>query len=261
MAAGTDRSSSDANLRRIRWAGGLLGLGLGGFFDGILLHQILQWHHLLSALREGPLADLRGQILADGVFHAVMYLIVAVGMWLLWKSRSVMADAGSGQQVLAHLLTGFGVWHLFDGIAVHWLLGLHRVNPGSETPLLWDLMFLALGGVALAAGLTLRNRPAGASGKGHIIGSLLFVGLLGVAAAIPWRGGTTVTAVFGPGTSAPGVFAAVKAADARMVWTDAKGVWVLEVDRPESVLTLYRHGAWLVTGAYSATGCYTPKDI
>src|SRR5690606_18965301 len=30
-----------------RW-GTVLGFALGGFFDGILLHQILQWHHLLS---------------------------------------------------------------------------------------------------------------------------------------------------------------------------------------------------------------------
>ncbi|WP_460744124.1 DUF2243 domain-containing protein [Mariniluteicoccus endophyticus] len=27
----------------------LLGIGLGGFLDGILLHQILQWHHMLSS--------------------------------------------------------------------------------------------------------------------------------------------------------------------------------------------------------------------
>jgi uncharacterized membrane protein len=26
-------------------AGILFGLGLGGFFDGIVLHQVLQWHH------------------------------------------------------------------------------------------------------------------------------------------------------------------------------------------------------------------------
>ena len=29
-------------------AGILFGLGLGGFFDGIVLHQILQWHHMLT---------------------------------------------------------------------------------------------------------------------------------------------------------------------------------------------------------------------
>ena len=29
-------------------AGILFGLGLGGFFDGIVLHQMLQWHHMLT---------------------------------------------------------------------------------------------------------------------------------------------------------------------------------------------------------------------
>jgi uncharacterized membrane protein len=26
----------------------LMGIGLGGFIDGIVLHQILQWHHMLT---------------------------------------------------------------------------------------------------------------------------------------------------------------------------------------------------------------------
>jgi uncharacterized membrane protein len=30
-------------------AGIFLGLGLGGFFDGIILHQVLQWHHMLTS--------------------------------------------------------------------------------------------------------------------------------------------------------------------------------------------------------------------
>jgi len=29
-------------------AGILLGPGLGGFFDGILLHQVLQWHRMFT---------------------------------------------------------------------------------------------------------------------------------------------------------------------------------------------------------------------
>ena len=33
---------------RVRTAGIVLGIGLGGFFDGIVLHQILQWHHMLT---------------------------------------------------------------------------------------------------------------------------------------------------------------------------------------------------------------------
>ena len=37
-------------------AGILLGTGLGGFVDGIVLHQILQWHNMLSSIR--PPTDL-----------------------------------------------------------------------------------------------------------------------------------------------------------------------------------------------------------
>ena len=32
-----------------RAPGVLLGVGLGGFVDGILLHQLLQWHHMLTS--------------------------------------------------------------------------------------------------------------------------------------------------------------------------------------------------------------------
>src|SRR5919112_322861 len=71
--------------RRQSWTGYVLGFALGGFFDGILLHQILQWHHLLSAIDGG---DIRFQVAADGYFHALMYGVAAVGLWLLWASRN-----------------------------------------------------------------------------------------------------------------------------------------------------------------------------
>jgi predicted membrane protein DUF2243 len=37
------------NREFLTFAGILLGLGLGGFFDGIILHQVLQWHHMLTS--------------------------------------------------------------------------------------------------------------------------------------------------------------------------------------------------------------------
>ena len=63
------------------WAiwGAVLGFALGGFFDGILLHQILQWHHLLSLVP--GLEDIRLQILWDGYFHALMYALAALGLF------------------------------------------------------------------------------------------------------------------------------------------------------------------------------------
>lgn len=75
--------------RAYRWAGYMLGFAMGGFFDGILLHQILQWHHLLSALESDPFRDLRTQILADGIFHALMYVIMAIGFPAGWRMRFI----------------------------------------------------------------------------------------------------------------------------------------------------------------------------
>lgn len=58
--------------------GSLLGLALGGFFDSILLHQILKWHHLLSLVP--GIDDMRLQILWDGYFHVLMYVLAAVAL-------------------------------------------------------------------------------------------------------------------------------------------------------------------------------------
>jgi hypothetical protein len=51
-------------------AGLLLGIGLEGFVDGIVLHQILQGHHLLSSEGGRPashVAGLEANTLADGL--------------------------------------------------------------------------------------------------------------------------------------------------------------------------------------------------
>jgi len=53
----------------------ILGFAFGAFFDGILLHQILQWHHLLSLAQGASFRDMRMQILADGLFHMACYFL------------------------------------------------------------------------------------------------------------------------------------------------------------------------------------------
>ena len=76
----------------LTFAGTVLGMALGGFFDGILLHQILQWHHFLSLVPGEGLRDLKNQIIADGAFHVLMYGIAAVGLILLWRAPVASAS-------------------------------------------------------------------------------------------------------------------------------------------------------------------------
>ena len=56
----TSRSGVTDGPRMPSRASGLLyGLGLGGFVDGIVLHQILQWHHMVSDVDGIPQTRLR----------------------------------------------------------------------------------------------------------------------------------------------------------------------------------------------------------
>jgi uncharacterized membrane protein len=41
--------TQSADHRPLLRTGLVLGVGLAGFLDGIILHQILQWHHMLSS--------------------------------------------------------------------------------------------------------------------------------------------------------------------------------------------------------------------
>lgn len=146
------------------WAlpGVLLGLGMGGFVDGIVLHQILQWHHMLSAVwDEQTVEHLRANVLADGVFHGLTWLLVAAGVTMLWR-RSRQRALGS-RSVLGWVLVGWGAFNLVEGVIDHHVLQIHRVRPGAENPLLWDIGFLAVGAALVAVGWMLQR--SGTSGR------------------------------------------------------------------------------------------------
>ena len=85
----TGTTAAHASYGKLLWAGILLGLGFGGFFDGIVFHQILQWHHMLTSAGYPPdsVANLQVNTLADGTFHAATYLFTAAGLIVLWRAR------------------------------------------------------------------------------------------------------------------------------------------------------------------------------
>jgi uncharacterized membrane protein len=135
-------------------SGVLLGVGLGGFVDGIVLHQILQWHHMLSSTDRYPastVAGLETNTLWDGLFHAATWVAVATGLWLLWRRTGDWSWARSGRELLGWMLVGWGGFNLVEGLVDHHLLGIHHVREGgSQTA--WDLAFLAFGALLVGAG-------------------------------------------------------------------------------------------------------------
>jgi uncharacterized membrane protein len=143
-----------------RAPGLLLGIGLGGFVDGIVLHQILQWHHMLTSTGEQPMttvAGLEANTLADGLFHVATWVCVAVGSWLMVRAWQEPRPAPSWRQQLGLLLIGWGGFNVVEGLIDHELLGLHHVRDDLGGPIGWDLAFLAFGVLLIAAGWSLQH--------------------------------------------------------------------------------------------------------
>lgn len=133
-------------------AGILLGLGLGGFFDGILLHQILQWHHMLSSVRPAKtVPELELNMVWDGLFEATTWVLTVVGLVLLWRAGERDDVPWSSKTFVGSLLVGAGSFNLVEGLIDHQILGIHHVKPGPNE-LAWDLGFLAIGAVLAVAG-------------------------------------------------------------------------------------------------------------
>jgi uncharacterized membrane protein len=247
--------------RALRWPGLLLGLALGGFFDGILLHQILQWHHLLSAVDAAR--DLRTQLLADGLFHALMYLVAVVALHGLWRRRHVLGGSGAGASLWGHAMLGFGAWHVLDAVLSHWLLGIHRIRMDSPQPLLWDLIWLVVFGlVPLLMGAWMLRRRPGHGGRGrrgpYAAASLaIAVFVAGPIAALPPQGeGDQTLVLFAPGVSASQAHRAIATLHGRIVWVDGSGgLWAITLDEPAARWALYRRGALFVGNGVIAGGC------
>jgi uncharacterized membrane protein len=144
-------------------AGILLGTGLGGFADGILLHQILQWHNMLSSVR--PPTDLiamKYNMLWDGVFHAFTWVMTVAGVWRLWLAGKSENVPWSSRTFVGSLLVGWGLFNALEGIIDHQILSLHHVHPG-QAELAWDLAFIGSGLVMQVAGCLLIRRGAAPS--------------------------------------------------------------------------------------------------
>jgi uncharacterized membrane protein len=141
--------------------GVLLGIGLGGFIDGIVLHQILQWHHMVTSAGypADSVRNLTINTLFDGLFHAATWIATAVGLMVLHRAVR-RGYAWSGHRLLGGMAIGWGGFNLVEGVVDHHLLGLHHVKENAANPLLWDLGFLALGAILVIAGAVLARRDS-----------------------------------------------------------------------------------------------------
>ena len=154
---------------RLRAPAILIGTGLGGFVDGIVLHQVFQAHHMLSNAGGDRLGlvpqsvdtvdGLRVNTLWDGLFHISAYLCVLAGLFWLWQRwRSTVTERAPWSLLIGGLLAGWGVFNLVEGVVNHHVLAIHHVYD-DDLQWLWDLSFLAVGAALLGLGLRLTREP------------------------------------------------------------------------------------------------------
>ena len=135
-----------------------MGIGFGGFVDGIVLHQILQWHHLLTDAGDFPMdtvAGLQDNTLADGLFHAATWIFLLIGTLAAvhaWQRRRL---APPWRTHVGLLLAGWGAFNLVEGLVDHQILGIHHVRDDLGGPLAWDIGFLAFGALLVLVGAAL----------------------------------------------------------------------------------------------------------
>ena len=151
----------------VRLPGIVLGIGLGGFADGIVLHQILQWHHLLTSTDTDNIgvpyypADtvhgLEVNTLWDGLFHVFTWLAVLIGLGLLYsRVTHSRGRLWTSRALWGWIVLGWGVFNLVEGIIDHHLLGIHHVRSGPDQ-MAWDIGFLLFGALLVVAGWLLQR--------------------------------------------------------------------------------------------------------
>ena len=152
---------------RLTAPGIVLGVGLGGFVDGILLHQLLQWHHMLTSTNTDRVgipyypADtvhgLRMNTAWDGVFHTFTWVMVLVGLALLYsRVQQSRGRVWASRALWGWIVVGWGAFNLVEGLLDHQILGIHHVRSGPHQAA-WDAAFLALGALLVAGGWLLQR--------------------------------------------------------------------------------------------------------
>lgn len=147
----TQAETSHNSRRALITTGVILGVGQAAFFDGIIFHQLLQWHHMFSNVRtDATVAGLELNTVGDGLFHLFAWVTLSVGIVLLWRLAKQQIQL-STRTFVGALMIGAGSFNVIEGLIDHQILGIHHVKAGANQ-LAYDMSFLAVGAAVAAIG-------------------------------------------------------------------------------------------------------------
>lgn len=143
-----------------------LGIGMGGMLDGTVLHQILQWHEMLSnKIQPVTLLNKSINMFWDGIFHLFCFLIIFTGLLMLCKVAFCKKEAKSWGKVCGGLILGWGIFNVVEGLIDHQFLKLHNVKETSAVPELWNYSFLLISVLLIIVGWLIIRR----ADKGNLL--------------------------------------------------------------------------------------------
>ncbi|MFK8795850.1 DUF2243 domain-containing protein [Planococcus plakortidis] len=127
-------------------SGFLFGLGLVAFFDEIVFHQLLGWHHFYDKSTDAV------GLFSDGLFHAFSWFATVASLFLVadLRRRRVFWI----KRWIGGVLLGVGAFQLYDGIVQHKLLELHQIRYNVEI-LPYDIVWNVVAVIILLIGIIL----------------------------------------------------------------------------------------------------------
>ncbi|MCR5862054.1 DUF2243 domain-containing protein [Flavobacterium sp. J372] len=138
----------------------VLGIGIGGFIDGIVLHQLLQWHQMLTNVLPPDTLEAKSvNMFWDGIFHLFTLIVTLVGIVLLWRLAGRRYIDLSFRMLAGGMLSGWGIFNIVEGTVNHHILKLHNVRDNVADPDIWNYGFLAISVVMFIVGFFIsRNK-------------------------------------------------------------------------------------------------------
>jgi uncharacterized membrane protein len=132
-------------MRKQFWGALLFGVGVTGMLDGIIFHQLLQWHSMVMYHAKPD------QVVSDGWFHLAITFVWFAATVLISRSDPLIT-LRERRRFLGFFLLGGGLFNLLEGIINHHLLGVHHVHEYVPNPLGYDLLFDAVALVMIGWG-------------------------------------------------------------------------------------------------------------
>lgn len=131
----------------------ILGIGIGGFIDGIFMHQILQWHGMFTnKLPADTVIGKSVNMFWDGIFHLLTLTAVIIGIVSLTRLMRMHNVNSSPKLVWGGFFAGWGLFNFVEGLLHHHILEFHNVRELSQHQDLWNYGFLLSGPLFVAIG-------------------------------------------------------------------------------------------------------------